>query len=145
MAIGFRNERYRELGQNHPQALGADVLVGIVSKRLNRFDEAETQLRNALDRGRQLFGDDHDHVLWAMYNLGEVLMGQGRHAEAVVILEDLVQRYTRLNGKDYRHTVNSRNLLEAALSKARRESARAITIRYPSVSAGLRPRFVRAV
>jgi serine/threonine-protein kinase len=59
---------------------------GLLRNKLKRFDEAEADLRRALELRVKYLGKTHPDVAMSTYYLGTVLTDRGKHAEALAVL-----------------------------------------------------------
>jgi tetratricopeptide (TPR) repeat protein len=79
----------------------------------NRFTEAESLLRDALQLYARTLQPDHQYVASAEYYLGEALLGQKRFAEAANVLEASMQRWRRADAPESRAARSQSALGEA--------------------------------
>ena len=75
--------------------------IGQMFARLGRFDEADTQLREALTLRRQLFGDDHEQIADTLNALGEVRYDRGDFDGAERLYDEALRMRRRLFGPQH--------------------------------------------
>lgn len=80
--------------------------VGIILQALGRFDESESQLREAVERSRRTLGPDHPATLDSLHNLAVVLHRAGRFDEAETPYHEAIEGYRRSLGPDDPHTLS---------------------------------------
>ncbi|MEP7361717.1 MAG: tetratricopeptide repeat protein [Acidobacteriota bacterium] len=106
------------LGEAAPRTLIAINNYATALLQMNRGAEAETALRDALDR-RQRAGPGEDQILAATWNnLGEALVLAGRFKAAVVVHERALALRQRLNPDLHPEIASSLNNLAEALRQA---------------------------
>ncbi|MBI1825573.1 MAG: serine/threonine protein kinase [Planctomycetes bacterium] len=98
-------------------AIEADLrtTIGTTYLGLGHYDEAEPQLRAALDIRRRLCSDACEDVAVSLTNLAYVYSAQGRHAEEESILRDALEMQTRLHGPKHADVASTMQSLGAAL------------------------------
>src|SRR5215469_8830830 len=106
--------------------------------------EAANHLNRAIDEaGRVLagreteLGTDHPDTLMARHKLGSAYIAAGRFHEAINLLEQNRDAYTRVLGEDHPDSLGSRNNLARAYHSARRP-AEAISLLEPTLAACVR-------
>jgi eukaryotic-like serine/threonine-protein kinase len=108
------------------------VVLGAILTRRSKFDEAELELRRALDIFSLELPADHQYIASAEFRLGEVLLAVGRLNEAEATLAASMERWNRARAPAWR-AARSANALgevlhrQGRLAEARRflvESAR---------------------
>lgn len=78
----------RVLGADHPNSINAENNYALVLARLQRFDEAESVLRNNIERRIRRFGAGTRGVGEALQNLAANLCEQQRYDECVVVARE---------------------------------------------------------
>ncbi len=63
---------------------------------LGRLDDAEQQLERSLGLMRELYGETHRDVAWALQHLGHVRQARGDHDEAITLYNQALDIYRRL-------------------------------------------------
>jgi eukaryotic-like serine/threonine-protein kinase len=101
----FRNElevlRQAGLGDT-PEAGHALINVAAVLRRLARYEEAEAQLREAVEHRHRTLGPEHPLTAASLARLGGLLSDQlGRYAEAAGLFERALEIQTRVLGPDH--------------------------------------------
>jgi eukaryotic-like serine/threonine-protein kinase len=113
----------REFGSQDPVLQQALRLFGTDLDYQGVHQEAEKAYREALGIDRHLYGtDDNLNVLDDRDDIAGTLYMQGRSAEAVPILTDVVERRRRILGPEHPDTVISKAILANALHAGRRYS-----------------------
>jgi non-specific serine/threonine protein kinase/serine/threonine-protein kinase len=99
--------RRRELGDDHPETLGA--LHDLATQRWNqgRYDEAEPLFQEAMERERRVFGDDDPRTLRLMNSAANLYSDQGRYADAESLYVQVVDARRRTVGDDDRETLRA--------------------------------------
>jgi|GEM_PF-2512807 len=90
-----------------------DSLSNIAALRRaeGRLDEAETILRDVVERQRCIHGDVHSATLTALNNLAQVLSARGQTAEAQAILDEITTTMIEHFGLDHPETLKLVNNL----------------------------------
>jgi len=99
--------RRRELGDDHPETLGA--LHDLATQRWNqgRYEEAEPLFQEAMERERRVFGDDDPRTLRLMNSVANLYSDQGRYAQAESLYVHVVDARRRTVGDGDRETLRS--------------------------------------
>jgi len=88
-----------------PRAVGALVSLlndlAVTYLRRQQYAEAEPLLREALERGEELYGPDHPALLTSISNLAGSLRQQGRAEEALPLYQRARKRIHALHGPDH--------------------------------------------
>ncbi len=84
--------------------------LGNLYKNWGRYDEAESYLRAALERGRRGLGDDHRATLSSLRAMGELLMEVQRFDEAELYVREAMKGYWRVR-VDHPDTVRAIDLM----------------------------------
>jgi serine/threonine-protein kinase len=88
--------------EDHTKVLGAALdYLGRLRVRQARFAEADTILREALERRRSALGEDHPSVGASLDALAEVLRRDSRLPEAEAMFRDAVAHARRILGEDH--------------------------------------------
>jgi len=115
-----------ELEQLSTRALQATVL-----EAAGQLPEAAAVYRESLEAWIRIGGDTHPKVITALNNLGLNLSRQGKHADAIPLIEDACRRAIARHGERNQHTIDSHGNLALAYSSAgRAEDAAAVIERY---------------
>lgn len=94
-----RQERY--LGPSHPDTLASKSALARLYWTTGIFDLAENIGIEVMQERKRRFGADHTSTLEAMRDLAWTLKSQGRHAEAIQLMEDVVCAQDKsLSGSD---------------------------------------------
>ena len=72
--------------RDHPDSIANISALGLVLQSAGRRDEAEPLLREAADRSRALWGDQHLEYATQLNNLGMLLHDMARSDEALDLL-----------------------------------------------------------
>jgi hypothetical protein len=59
-----------------------------------------------METRKKKLGTDHPHTLTSMNNLAFTLKGQGRHMEAIKLMQDCVQLSKRTLGANHPHSLH---------------------------------------
>ncbi len=89
------------LGPGHYEVLSARLNRARLLMQMERFPEAEAELRRILEAGRPTIGAESDLPIQAQVALGDALKGQARNAEAVAIYRE-AERVMRKPGNSSR-------------------------------------------
>lgn len=108
-AVGARNFR---------TAYSRGVLGAILMRR-SKFDEAEVELRLALDVYRTELPADHQYVASSEHRLGEVLLATGRLTEAESVLTSAMTRLKRAGAPAWRAARSANALGEVLYRQGR--------------------------
>lgn len=114
--------------------------VGVSLRDMDRFDESEATLREAIDLCQKQFGDNDFRTLRARQSLGWMFIGRGQPARALGELEPVGERLRELFGErsqDYGANLHNRGLAYRALGQLDRayDSFRASAQAYSASSA----------
>lgn len=85
---------------NHVDVAGTYQQYGDLLRKLQRFDEAEKNLREALRLFMGAVGAEHPLTVDARRELGLLLSAAGKPAEGIAMLEDVLQLQSRIRGAD---------------------------------------------
>jgi serine/threonine protein kinase len=108
-------ELFRSLGLGRSVGgLAALNNRAVTATYLRRMDEAIADFQQVVDIHRELFGRN-SNLAMAELNLGRILMGQGRFAEAIPLAEDALAISTTERGEFSAAAVFSRALLSEGL------------------------------
>ena len=94
---------------------------------LHRYADAERDLRDAAGRAQRLYGKDHAWTAYCLNDLGLVLIGENRPAEAIPILTQALRTRERL-GRSPDDTAETQFALARALWAADQNRARALAL-----------------
>jgi serine/threonine protein kinase/tetratricopeptide (TPR) repeat protein len=95
---GALEERQRILGDEDERVAESRNDLGETLRLAADFENAEHELRAALEVRRRLLGD-HPAVAQSLHDLGTVLADLGRHAEAEALLREALELRRRLLGR----------------------------------------------
>ena len=100
-------------------SLVALSLNNLATLRLDeeRYDEAESYVRQALEQTRAVFGDKHAEIAARLHNLGRILSRQDRHEEAATALREALAIRDDMLGPTHPNTLSTRLALGAALTQ----------------------------
>ncbi len=90
------------------------IALGVIGQNFSRlalYEEAQPLLVEALERQRELLGEDHPATLAALNNLAGLYRAQGRYPEAEPLYEDVLARRRRVLGADDPDTLATMNAL----------------------------------
>ncbi|GMU83699.1 MAG: hypothetical protein AMXMBFR47_35690 [Planctomycetota bacterium] len=120
----FREVLRRLSASEAPERASAEARVnlGKVLVEMNRPEEAEIELRSALEALRRLLGDHHDNVAWAAHRLGRLLVSRGCHEEGETLLRESLAIYRAVLGETDPFVASVCDSLAEALSATNRES-----------------------
>jgi tetratricopeptide (TPR) repeat protein len=76
------------LGDKHPSTARALRNLAVILQSEGKLDAAETMLREALAKRRELLGNEHPDVAGSLEYLAEVLRGEGRQDQAETLLRE---------------------------------------------------------
>ncbi len=107
----------RDLGDEHPDTIGALTNLGIALDGQGRLDEAEAVWRKSLEIGRRALGGEHPYVLASMSNLGILLREKGRLEEAESILRQSIEAKRRVLGPLHYDTLSAMHNLGIVLQE----------------------------
>jgi len=102
----------RVLEAEHPKTLNSLSLLAGLRRDLGQLEAAESAFREVLEGRRKRLGPDSSRALQTAYNLSHVLILQNRHAEAVPLVREVLEKTDPANPS---YPVRSR-LLERALA-----------------------------
>ena len=108
-----------EISQVRDHALLAALnLNNLATLRLDeeRYAEAETLVRDALQRVRSIFGEQHHQVAARLYNLGNILSSQDRREEANTAFREALGIQEESMGPTHPATINTKLALGATLT-----------------------------
>ena len=88
--------------------------------RLGDGEAAERVFRDLLEQTRALMGADHPDTLLLRLNLGQAVMIQQRHAEAIALFSELLPVMEQRLGKEHRHTLLTLSARQQALGSSGR-------------------------
>jgi serine/threonine protein kinase len=103
-------------GTDHPDTLKATENVAITYWYLQRFDQAESLLRQVADGRTALYGTDHSDTLNAMYNLAILMRALGRYEEGESLYRTVLESRRRLLGDEHLHTLSTMTSLANLLT-----------------------------
>jgi len=106
-------------GPDSPLAWAPLDIRGEALNMLHRYKEAESDFRDAVRRSSGLYGDDHPWTAYALNDLGQVLVNEGRLGEAIPFLEKALRVRERLE-RSADDTAETRFALARALWAADR-------------------------
>ncbi|MBU0640691.1 MAG: serine/threonine-protein kinase [Planctomycetes bacterium] len=89
--------------------------IGLTYRNLGIYDQAEAQLRAALDLRRAHLGDDHPDTLRSLSAVATVCRDQGRLADAEDLIRQTLERSQRVLGDTHPDTLSALNLLALVL------------------------------
>jgi tetratricopeptide (TPR) repeat protein len=76
-------------------------------KTEGKMSEAETYLREVLEKRRRMLGEEDINTVWAMSTLGELLDEEGKLNEAEPLLRVALAKNRRIRGEDHPQTIFS--------------------------------------
>jgi len=116
---------------NEVEQLDTRTLQATVLDAAGRLPEAAAVYQESLDAWTRIGGDTHPKVITALNNLGLNLSRQGKHADAIPLLEDACRRAIVRHGERHQHTIdNHGNLALAYDSAGRTDDAASVLERY---------------
>jgi tetratricopeptide (TPR) repeat protein len=116
---------------NEIEQLDTRALQATVLEAAGQLPEAAAVYRESLEAWTRIGGDTHPKVITALNNLGLNLSRQGKHADAIPLLEDACRRAAERHGERHQHTIDNHGNLALAYSSAgRAEDAAAVIQRY---------------
>jgi tetratricopeptide (TPR) repeat protein len=100
-ALGLRRD---VLGEDHPDVAASLNVLGWLLHEQGRLEEAETHLRDAVDRGREAFGPEGEtegdaRLARALNDLGVVREARGDYEEAAALYRESLEMRRRLEGE----------------------------------------------
>jgi eukaryotic-like serine/threonine-protein kinase len=98
-----------------PDPLNARYLEAILLSDLERFDEAEVQLRELIDSRSAVQGADHPRTLRLRNSLAVMLLQSRRYAEAEPVLREALSAHERTFGENHTATLGVVSNLAGAL------------------------------
>jgi len=102
------NRRALSLRGEDSQGRGSSLAaVGVVLRRLGRFDEAAQMLRRAVEEREQRLGPDHPSVAAQLFNLANVLRTQNKLDEAEALLRRDLSICRRAFGENHPRTARA--------------------------------------
>ncbi|HSL18779.1 MAG TPA: serine/threonine-protein kinase [Methylomirabilota bacterium] len=107
--------RWSAAGADEREPLRSEALIGLLSYRLGRLEEAERLLTEVRDRQRSGVGDTDPDALWTQVRLSWVLIEQGRFADAEALLREALEAQRRVLGAEHRETITTMNSLAVVL------------------------------
>jgi serine/threonine protein kinase/Tfp pilus assembly protein PilF len=99
--------RRRELGLAHPDTLSSIFEMGRLLQAQGKLDQAERNLRQAMDGFGKVFGSDHRDTLNAMNETALLLRRQGKLAETEAYHRLALEKQRRILGDDDPDTIVS--------------------------------------
>jgi tetratricopeptide (TPR) repeat protein len=78
------------LGPEHTRTITVMIDLGILLSYDERFQEAETLFRDALDLGLKNLKDDNELVIYAKEQLAEIFIGKAAYSDAKALLLDIL-------------------------------------------------------
>jgi len=99
------------LSQEHLARLNAENNLASIYRKLGRYSEAETILKNALSISEKFHGSDHPSTLSIIDNLTELYRALGRYGEAEPLLQRALIGYEKVLGVEHPSTLLSVNNL----------------------------------
>ncbi len=87
---------------------------------LNRDDEAQALIHEAVRSATETFGDTHDAALTLKFSLATIYMKCGKPEEAVAVLDELIDARTTATGRDNIRTINPLLLRSGLLVRLRK-------------------------
>jgi hypothetical protein len=100
---------------NRAMARTAELLAD-----LNRDDEAQTLIHEAINSATDTFGPTHDNTLTLKFSLATVYLKCGKPNEAVAVLDELIDARTTATGRQNLRTINPLVLRSGLLVRLRR-------------------------
>ncbi|HRQ63958.1 MAG TPA: serine/threonine-protein kinase [Xanthomonadaceae bacterium] len=110
-----RLEQVQAKASTDPDPLNARYLEAILLSDLERFDEAEEQLRELIELRTQAQGADHPHTLRLRNSLAVLLLQSRRYVEAEPVLRDALSAHERTFGENHAATLGVISNLAGAL------------------------------
>ena len=99
--------RRRTLGDDHPDTLQSIHNMSGLMFTLGRHPEAESLAREAIERGTRSLPEGHWYIGVFRAHLGDVLVAQGRFAEASVELIEAHRVFERTFGASHHRTIGA--------------------------------------
>ncbi|MGH7180235.1 MAG: tetratricopeptide repeat protein, partial [Tepidisphaeraceae bacterium] len=100
-------QRRRVEGNDHPDTIHAIILAGVLMNAYGKITDAESLLREGLQRGRRVLSPDDQDLFAAMNTLGYVMFQQGRIDEAELLYREGLEGRRRVLGSDDTSTLAS--------------------------------------
>jgi eukaryotic-like serine/threonine-protein kinase len=107
-------------GPDHRDTLDVSGQVGQLLAKLNRHEQAEPLLRDALARAQRNLGEDHDVTIGAMGALAMTLRLQERFEEADALYRRVLELDERNFGEDSEQVAQALNNLAVSLNTQKR-------------------------
>ncbi|MBU3729724.1 MAG: tetratricopeptide repeat protein, partial [Phycisphaerales bacterium] len=116
---------------NEVEQLSTRAVQATVLEAAGQLSEAATVYRESLEAWTRIGGDTHPKVITALNNLGLNLSRQGKHADAIQLLEDACRRAIVRHGEKHQYTIDNHGNLALAYDGAgRTDDAAAVLERY---------------
>jgi tetratricopeptide (TPR) repeat protein len=110
--------REKVLGHEHEETLNSTHRVGLSLYYQKRYKAAAPMFRRALLGREKTLGYDHRHTLYSAYWLGLSLYYQRQYKEAETMLRRTLQGREKTLGHDHEETVNARECMDKAHTRA---------------------------
>jgi serine/threonine protein kinase/tetratricopeptide (TPR) repeat protein len=118
------------LGADDEETLAAASEVASLLNRLDRYDEAEAQYVETLERMRAKLGPRHWRTLEALANYGRLLEKQNRLVEATTVYQVALEGYRIRRGPAFGNTITLANWLAKAYESLERfDQSRELLVR----------------
>jgi tetratricopeptide (TPR) repeat protein len=105
--VKSRSASLARYGEEHPITFLNTIVIGMVYRELGRHDEAEEQLRSAVDFAREYLTAESVMAAGALHELAILYQRQGRHAEAERLHSEVLDIQRCLLVKDHWHTLGT--------------------------------------
>jgi eukaryotic-like serine/threonine-protein kinase len=92
--------RLELLGDEHPDTMRAQHILGTFQLSQGKLNEAETIVRESLEKRRRILGNRHRETLSSISNLGGLLLDQGKFNEAEPLLKEVMEASRTNLGED---------------------------------------------
>mmetsp|Transcript_29367 Transcript_29367/g.69802 ORF Transcript_29367/g.69802 Transcript_29367/m.69802 type:complete len:285 (+) Transcript_29367:170-1024(+) len=79
--------------------------LGAMCREDGKYDDAEEQLKLALEERKATLGEDHPDTLWTKAWLGQAYSFMWKQKESVAILVECLQKQKEVLGEDHEHTI----------------------------------------
>ena len=112
--------RRSAFGGSNRETLQSEALIGLLSYREGRFEDAERALVDIRNRQQMVAGADHPDTLWSSARLAWVLIEQGRQAESEALLRAVLEDQRRVLGAEHRETMTTMNSLAVVFTNQQR-------------------------
>lgn len=100
-----------------PDAMALNNL-GMLYQRIERVDEGERLLTEALEIRRRAYGEHHTLVAGSLNNLAVIAYQRGDHARAAARFAEILELWRALVGEDHPNTITTSNNLGVARREA---------------------------